>query len=47
MWVLETVQDSGDIGMEGKESHSRNINKEGKELLAIVNTDRIININRK
>lgn len=33
--------------MEGKELYFRNINKEGKELLVIVNIDRIININRK
>lgn len=38
-------EDSDDTGMEGKKSHSRSINREGKEMLASVNTDRIVKIN--
>lgn len=47
VWVLETEQDSDDVGTEGRESDSRSIHKEGKEMLSRVNTDGTININRK
>lgn len=43
-WVLETVEDSDNTGMVGKKSHSRSINREEKETLSSVSTDRIVKI---
>lgn len=44
--MLETLQDSDDVGIEDMESHRGN-QKEGKETLARVNTKAIVKINGK